>query len=636
MHACYFDQVQLGKIAIIDSGIDVKHRRLSGCKVSGVSIRLREGSCDFTVDDSFEDSLGHGTACAGVIRRTVPDVELVAVKVFHHELVASEKALCGAIEWCISQQLELVNLSLGLEEHPSPTLVDLCHEAAREGTILVAAANNDRRIDSFPACLPSVFGVTWGSPGKRTDFGYLPGSNVEFVAKGTMQRVAWIGGGFTIMGGSSLACAHFCAIVARIAAERSDVRGFDELKECLISQACSTVLPMQHGRSARSFAPSIVRRDLAEIGANLFNLERKLPCMEKLAVFPIGEKEMRAFEDLPECACREVVCYFGYPRRLSRDGSSHMKGRIEDFADNSEQFDTVVIGYFLDQVFEANVKFGLQLLARAMHSHKNIFMYDRKVLDYLDSQRDQIDYHGETYLPEITKASFEQVGQFRFLPRSRVPTVAVVGTSNRQGKFTTQLRLKCILEQEGYQVSHISTEPQGELLGADFCFAYGYEGTVSLERGNWGMFLNALIKGIQEFKRPQIIITGTQGMTVPRAFTGEPFGNECSGLDFLVGVQPDAILCAINPEDSLEIIRDTCAAVEMFSRAKPIAYTMSPWRRDYRTTKSGRVIASHRLLDEQEMKERMEYFCERLEQPVFDIMDRSNDQPLVRIVEQFF
>jgi hypothetical protein len=100
------------KIAIIDSGIHPGHPHV-GEVAGGISL---------TGDGDYLDRLGHGTAVAGAIRERAPDAELYAVKVFDWRLRASIDLILSAVSWCVENQMDLVNLSLGTEnpEHRAP------------------------------------------------------------------------------------------------------------------------------------------------------------------------------------------------------------------------------------------------------------------------------------------------------------------------------------------------------------------------------------------------------------------------------------------------------------------------------------------------------------------------------------
>jgi hypothetical protein len=59
------------------------------------------------------DRLGHGTAVAGAIRERAPEAALYAVKIFDRRLSATIDTITRALSWCIEQEMDLINLSLG-------------------------------------------------------------------------------------------------------------------------------------------------------------------------------------------------------------------------------------------------------------------------------------------------------------------------------------------------------------------------------------------------------------------------------------------------------------------------------------------------------------------------------------------
>jgi uncharacterized NAD-dependent epimerase/dehydratase family protein len=213
-----------------------------------------------------------------------------------------------------------------------------------------------------------------------------------------------------------------------------------------------------------------------------------------------------------------------------------------------------------------------------------------------------------------------------------------VGTSNKQGKITAQLRLKEILMSDGYKVSHVSTEPQGALLGADFVFPYGYKSTVEINEDLWGKMISIVMKGVEKYNSPHVIISGTQGIFIPRTRSSSELSNEgmLSSLHYMSGVLPDAVICAINPQDSVELIQDLLKTVEIFSRAKFLFFVMTPWLRNFKQGTEQNTIATHRILDGKEMVEKMLYFQNQLGFPVIDIMDRTNDSFILKTIENAF
>ncbi len=176
------------KVAIIDSGIDASHSGV-GDIVSGVQIRMGEDG-EVVVSDDYSDCAGHGTACAGIIRKKVPDAALYGVRIFDDSLMADGRALIAAIQWCMDNAMEVVNLSLGTTDVTfKRPLQAVCRKAVDAGAILVAAESNDGR-ESYPAIFPEVIGVTGGAIHVRDGFYYRKGQRVECVARGDEQRGA--------------------------------------------------------------------------------------------------------------------------------------------------------------------------------------------------------------------------------------------------------------------------------------------------------------------------------------------------------------------------------------------------------------------------------------------------------------
>jgi len=101
------------KIAIIDSGIHADHPHV-GAVAGGVSL----------VSGDYLDRLGHGTAVAAAIREKAPDAELYAVKIFDDRLSTKFDVLLRALNWCVENRIDLINLSVGTAK-PLPEIEPL-------------------------------------------------------------------------------------------------------------------------------------------------------------------------------------------------------------------------------------------------------------------------------------------------------------------------------------------------------------------------------------------------------------------------------------------------------------------------------------------------------------------------------
>lgn len=101
------------RVAIVDSGIHPDHPHV-GEIAGGASF----------VSEDFLDRLGHGTAVAGAICEKAPEAALYAVKIFDQRLSATFAVLLEALDWCVENRMDVINLSVGTKQ-PLPEIAPL-------------------------------------------------------------------------------------------------------------------------------------------------------------------------------------------------------------------------------------------------------------------------------------------------------------------------------------------------------------------------------------------------------------------------------------------------------------------------------------------------------------------------------
>jgi subtilisin family serine protease len=223
------------KVAVVDSGIDASHPDLVGSVKGGVDVEVNPSGPEFK-PCSMTDMFGHGTACAGIIKGVAPEVELYSVKVLGPSLGGSGEAFIAGLRWAIENRMDVVNLSLGTSREEFfaylHELVDLAYFGR---TILVAAANNVPP-PSFPSVFSSLISVGNLTSGDPLAFVYRYGERIEMAAPGSNVRVAWAGGGYKTVTGTSFAAPQVSGIVALILSKHPDLTPF-ELKSVLYAMA---------------------------------------------------------------------------------------------------------------------------------------------------------------------------------------------------------------------------------------------------------------------------------------------------------------------------------------------------------------------------------------------------------------
>lgn len=237
-------------IAIIDTGIDIKHPALQGRiwenpGESGFDSQGRPKESngidddgnefvddvhgyDFTRSrDAVDDEHGHGTHIAGIIE-SISSKEKVKYMslIYFRNGIDGESALKNSIEavrYAIRMKVDIINYSGG-GNLPNAVEKAVFEEANRQGILVVAAAGNEasnsEKRPFYPANyhLPNILSVTAtdGRPG-----GILPSSNfgkrsVAVAAPGKEILSTLPGGRFGTMTGTSQATAFVTGAAVRV------------------------------------------------------------------------------------------------------------------------------------------------------------------------------------------------------------------------------------------------------------------------------------------------------------------------------------------------------------------------------------------------------------------------------------
>ena len=226
------------KVAVVDSGVAAKHPAVGG--VDGyVAFEIDADSETGlrAVEGSHEDLVGHGTACAGIIRGLAPEVEIYSVRVLGENLKGKGAMFLAGIEWAVDNGMDVVNMSLSSKsETLFPALHDVSDEAYFGNTLLVCAANNMPG-PTYPSQFSSVISVAAMVGEDPMSLAYNPQPPVEFAAIGIDIEVPWTGADSSIVAtGNSFACPHVAGMTALI---RSKHPGLTPFQVKSVLQACS-------------------------------------------------------------------------------------------------------------------------------------------------------------------------------------------------------------------------------------------------------------------------------------------------------------------------------------------------------------------------------------------------------------
>lgn len=196
------------KIAVVDSGI-APHPDL---KVAG-------GISMVGYTTSYYDDSGHGTHVAGIIgaldntigiKGVAHGASLYSVKVFGKDNTAYLSDVIKGIEWAITNDMDILNLSLGTVED-SPAFKDVIQKANNAGILIFAAAGNQGAFNptgdivEYPARYSEVIAVSAVDQSlKRAPFS-SGGPAVDIAAPGLGIYSTFTGGSYVRMSGTSMA-----------------------------------------------------------------------------------------------------------------------------------------------------------------------------------------------------------------------------------------------------------------------------------------------------------------------------------------------------------------------------------------------------------------------------------------------
>ena len=624
------------RVAVVDSGIVVDHPRI-GPVAGGVSLTIGpDGSVVY--GDDYADCTGHGTACAGIIRRKAPEAALYSIRVFDETLSTEGRLLIAAVEWAIAQSMDLVHLSLGTTDVAfRDAFVTVCRKATQRGIILVSAEHNEGR-DSYPALLPEVIGVGAGNVRGMYDYHYRPGADIECIARGNPQRVCWREPPEIMLGGTSFAAPHVTGLIALILQANSGA-SLNEVRAILKNHA----LPEPEAGQRSQPIPSSRTSTNTDGGLTFRKATDGFSWIRRAALYPYN-KEMHALVRARDCVGFKIVGVADpVGKGLVGKDAAHVIGLSASGLRVAPRLsaalkgaDTLILGY-VDELSRIRKRDYLRECVKTALDH------DVHVFSLLALGRERYgDLHevAETrglrlYYPELTAGEAQKtLDEASSFPQVDVPVLAVVGTSSQQGKFTLQLALRRRFLELGYRVGQVGTEHHAELFGMDCAFPMGYASSIRIPIDWYVPFLDAKMREISHLKKPHLLLVGTQSGTVPYD-VNEPQNQTLPTIAFLMGAKPDACLLVVNSVDADDYIRDTIDGIRALCQA-PTLLLAIPDRKKHIQEVYGRTAIKPRRMDEDEIHRKLLHLERTFGLPVVCITDRAGIHRAVDVVVEYF
>jgi thermitase len=203
------------KVAVIDSGIDLKHEMFQGSLVAPTD------QWDFVGNDAVpqeegtftDEAFGHGTNVAGIVLQMAPHARIMPLRALSPNGSGDETNIAQAINFAVAHGAQVINLSLGSVKK-TDVIQKMVEFATSKGVNVIASSGNtgDDQI-TYPAAYArdggstGQFNVSVGSVnGKdlKSDFSTY-GDKLEVVAPGEMVWGPVPGNLFSYWSGTSMA-----------------------------------------------------------------------------------------------------------------------------------------------------------------------------------------------------------------------------------------------------------------------------------------------------------------------------------------------------------------------------------------------------------------------------------------------
>ncbi len=542
------------RIAVIDSGIFLKHPKLQGVSFEGVSLD-KQGN-EIKVTDDIEDVVGHGTAVTGILVKSGIEAQYFILKVFLDEsMTVASDVIVNALQYIYDHvPCEFILMSLGTSAMENPKqLEQICERLVDRGTHIVSAFDNFGCL-SYPACLKNVFGVESANHIKKSDnFEIIDGDGViDIRAKGGLQRVYWTNPLYRLVTGNSFAAAH--ALSHIVAAYNQGARSKNEILDYLRLTAAQIIY---------------------DCGYEMISDMEITDVVNNAIVYPYNKEieTLLRYSDRLNYSithiCDEPI--HGQIKKVVPVGSEH---RVIESIYNVwelQDFDTVIIGHLSELSFMTGKDLLKSILEKCVSLGKNAYAFD-DISNYSKLVK-EAKIRGINFCSAKCNLEYPWSHLGR-LWCSAKPIVGVFGTSSRQGKFSVQLMLRDNFLKMGYTIRQLGTEPSSMLAGFDKMYPIGYQSKLIYRNEKAVMALNEAIHQL-EASDPDLIIVGGQSCTVPYQIN-HVYDLAFSQWDFLVGTSPDLVVLCVNPQDEIEYITRTIKFIESIVHCKVISLVMFP------------------------------------------------------------
>ncbi|GAA4272632.1 S8 family serine peptidase [Aquimarina gracilis] len=527
------------KVGIIDSGIDFSIFNAKDKVARSIRMfKAQDNVVVHSVEEDVNDYLGHGTVCADIIASYDKNIEIYNAKIFDEHPKSDEDVLVEAIRWCLKNDVDLINVSLGIEsQYMGDKLQQACSEAYDKGVILVAASSNHNKV-SFPAYYPKVIGVG--------DLGFENANRFVFVPNSPIQIL--INGDYKFLGenyvGSSFSAPKVSGMIAQFL-NANKTLGFTDVIDMLRSKShafhgIGALIENEEYTYEESYFPETTI--IKKTAAKYFDCQSNTKKTQNIIVLPLNEK---SFEFMIDINLEELNSFKIQKEEASFEMYNAPSSFLND--DKHKTFDTLAIGRMTNYLTFNPDNYMSANIQELIKKNKTFLVYDlatKKKLEYLKSK-----FNSDSNIKylKLDKELLKEFTLFKHLPSIKIPVIAFVGFGASK-IISKQIEFCQILRKLNYNTQYVSSVAQGNLVGAAFSFPLFDFSTNTLNSNERREFISNALRGIQYYHDPDIIVSG-----LPDKMSDNSKKNISSeAFNFLESLKPDALIAVINEDNSYQ------------------------------------------------------------------------------------
>jgi type VII secretion-associated serine protease mycosin len=234
------------RVAVIDTGVDVKNPQLTKAVDTGSGINLipknikddNGNKIERGKENGTTDTVGHGTKVAGIIAARpvkgtgfvglAPDATIIPIQQNDAEGHGTAETLAQAIRHAIDEEADVINISQDTANavEPAPALKQAVDSALAKEIVVVASAGNDglggnvKR--TYPASYDGVLAVASSDRNNERAQFSQSGDFVGVAAPGVDMISTVPGGGHCADTGTSFSAPYVAGLAALVKAKHGD------------------------------------------------------------------------------------------------------------------------------------------------------------------------------------------------------------------------------------------------------------------------------------------------------------------------------------------------------------------------------------------------------------------------------